>query len=216
MFLSRPFFPHFRFDFEASSQALSLKPQFSQDLIRHVLVLPRPARQALELDPMQAQQRNLDDEDLELEDHAAAQLALNMRACFPNRSRGRASVMPIDAFIRGIGIGETIFLAGTVLIPARRPWCLRRLFGFTEVLPLPVEAVAVATAHEAAEADSPFVAWGLVPVATGREIDDFLQVDGRGVSAGEAAADLRVFYAQLLEDSNYVGSDHLDWLCGCC
>lgn len=124
--------------------------------------------------------------------------------------------MAVDAFVRGIGISETIVLAAAVLIPARRSWCLRRLFGFAEVLPLPVEAVAVATAHETAEADSPFVAWGLVSVAAGWEIDDFLEVDGGCVSAGEAASDLGVFHAQLLEDSYYVGSDNLDWFRGCC
>jgi len=63
------------------------QPQFPQDLICHVLVLPRTTSDSLELNPMQAQQRHLDDEDLKLKDHAAAQLALDMRACLANRSR---------------------------------------------------------------------------------------------------------------------------------
>lgn len=92
-------------------------------------------------------------------------------------------MVAVDALVRGIGICEAVVCAAAVLILAGCSWCLGRLFGFAEVFPLSVEAVAVPATHETAEADSPSVAWGLVSVAAGREIDDFLQVDGRRVSA---------------------------------
>ncbi len=161
-----------------------LKPQLSQDLICHILVLPRATGDSLELNPMQAQQRHLDDEDLKLQDHAAAQLALNMRAGLADRACRRATMIAIDALVRGIGVGEAIVCAAAVLVltSAGGARGLGRPLGFAEVFPLTVETIAVAAAEDA-EADSPPVAWRLVSVAAGREIDDFLQVDGGRVPA---------------------------------
>ena len=52
--------------------SLLLQLQFLQDLVCHVLVLPRVSSHALELNAVQRQQRNLDNKDLKLEHHAAA------------------------------------------------------------------------------------------------------------------------------------------------
>jgi len=170
-----------------------LKPQLPQYLIRHILILPSPSRQSLELNAMQTQQRDLDDEDFEFKDHAPAQFALDMCAGLPHSSGRRPAMIATDALVRGVGVSE----AGVPAVPTRCPWCLWGLFGFPEIFPLPVHAIAITTTHKTAEADSSTVTWGLVPVAAWREIDDFLEVDAWCVSAAEAASNLGIFYTQL-------------------
>lgn len=57
-----------------------LQPQLAEDLVGHALELPSVASHALELNAVQGNDWDLDNEDLKLQDHAAAQVALNMRS----------------------------------------------------------------------------------------------------------------------------------------
>ena len=52
--------------------------QCIQDLLRHLPILPHPASHLLELDTMQGEQRHLDDEDFEAQDHVLARIALHV------------------------------------------------------------------------------------------------------------------------------------------
>lgn len=62
--------------------SLSLEVDLPDDGLGHVLVLPRATVHLLELDTMQAEQWDLDNEDLEAQGHAGAKVTLHMGAGF--------------------------------------------------------------------------------------------------------------------------------------
>jgi hypothetical protein len=59
-----------------------LEVDLPDDGLGHVLVLPRATVHLFELDAVQAEQWDLDDEDLEAQSHAGAEVALDVGASF--------------------------------------------------------------------------------------------------------------------------------------
>ena len=63
----------------SSPSALKLEPKLIQDRLRHILILPRPSVDLLKLYAMQTENRHFHQENLELQHHIAAHVALHVR-----------------------------------------------------------------------------------------------------------------------------------------
>ena len=127
-----------------------LQPQLIQNSLRHILILPRPPIDLLKLDPMQTQQRDLDNENLKFQHHTTAQIALDLRARLPRRTGDRWSWSKHSGF-------NALFHIGVHLVFGVRAGISSHFAAWVGWSLVAAEVVAVAVS-EAAEGDFALVA----------------------------------------------------------
>ena len=164
--------------------------------------MPRAPRHLLELNPVQTEQRHLDDENLKLDNHVAANLALHGRRRFPSRrplagsSPSRGATDRIRAIVRFVRGRERV-VRGCVLargVAGKLRRLLRRFI------------IAFTVSQAAGEADPPSIAgWELW--ALGTVFRAAIEIDAGGVAAAESTFDLGILYAELLEYTDDVHTD---------